>query len=67
VFASPAIISVKNRPIESTIPEFWKVAFIPAPAPRARAGRLFITSARFGEENRPMPTPLSSSNAAKAG
>ena len=53
--ASPTIISVKNKPIDSTIAEFWNVAFMPAPAPRAPAGRLFITAARFGEVNRPMP------------
>ena len=31
---------------------------MPEPEPRASTGRLFITSARFGEENRPIPTPL---------
>ena len=45
---------------------FWNVAFMPAPAPREFAGRLFMISARFGEVNRPMPMPETSSTAAKA-
>ena len=38
------------------------------PARRAArfAGRLFMISARFGEVNRPMPMPLTSSIAANA-
>ena len=32
---------------------------MPAPAPRCEGGRLFITPALFGEENRPMPIPFS--------
>ena len=53
-------------PIDSTIAAFWNVAFMPAPAPRESAGRLFMISARFGEVNRPMPMPLTSSSAANA-
>ena len=34
VDASPMIIIEKNRPIDSTIPEFMKVARIPDAAPR---------------------------------
>ena len=45
---------------------FWKVAFMPAPAPRDVAGRLFMISARFGEVNRPMPMPEISRTAANA-
>ncbi len=36
--ARPAIISEKNRPIDSAVPEFWKVERIPDAAPRC-AGR----------------------------
>ena len=43
------ISRVKKIPIEITWAEFWKVWFMPPPAPRASAGRLFITAARFGE------------------
>ena len=51
---SPTIISVKKIPIESTCAEFWNVWFIPPPAPRCCAGRLFITPARFGEAKAPI-------------
>ena len=47
---------VKNRPMDSTVAEFWKVLSIPAPAPRWSGGRLFMTAAWLGEKNRPMPT-----------
>jgi hypothetical protein len=62
---SPTIIRVKKIPIESTCAEFWKVWFIPPPAPRCAAGRLFITPARLGEANAPIARPISSSTAAK--
>ena len=52
------IISVKKIPIDSTCAEFWKVWFIPAPAPRCSAGRLFITPARFGEAKAPIASPI---------
>jgi hypothetical protein len=47
---------VKNRPIDSTLAEFWKVFSIPAPAPRWSGGRLFMTPAWLGAKNIPMPT-----------
>ena len=46
---------VKNRPMDSTVAEFWKVFSMPAPAPRWSGGRLFMTAAWLGEKNRPMP------------
>jgi len=58
------MISEKKMPIESTMDEFWKVALMPAPTPRRSGGRLFMMPARFGEANRPMPMPLSSSTPA---
>ncbi len=60
------IISVKKIPIESTCAEFWNVWFMPAPAPRCSAGRLFITLARLGAANAPMETPIRKMTAAKA-
>src|SRR6202453_5391014 len=53
--ASPSVTTVKNRPIESTVAEVWKVLSIPAPAPRWAGGRLFMTEAWLGEKNRPIP------------
>ena len=35
---------MKKIPIESTWAEFWNVWFMPPPAPRCCAGRLFITA-----------------------
>ncbi len=61
------IISVKKIPIESTWAEFWKVWFMPPPAPRSPGGRLFITAARLGEANSPIDTPISNSTAANSG
>ena len=61
------IISVKKIPIDSTWAEFWKVWFIPPPAPRSLGGRLFITPARLGEANIPMETPLRNRHAANSG
>ena len=58
VAASPTISRVKKIPIESTWAEFWKVWFIPPPAPRSAGGRLFITAARLGEANIPIEIPL---------
>ena len=57
-------MSEKKMPIESTIAEFWNVAAMPAPTPRRLGGRLFMIPAWFGEANRPMPRPISSSSAA---
>ena len=61
------IISVKKIPIDSTWAEFWKVWFMPPPAPRSPAGRLFITAARLGEANMPIETPLRNRIAANTG
>ena len=52
------IISVKKMPTDSTCAEFWKVWFMPPPAPRSSDGRLFMTAARFGEANSPIETPV---------
>ena len=60
-------MSVKKMPIESTWAEFWKVWFIPPPAPRSPAGRLFMTAARLGEAKRPIEAPISASTAANGG
>ena len=54
------MIRLKKMPIDSTMAEFWNVADMPAPTPRRSAGSEFMMPARFGEANRPMPTPLSS-------
>ena len=67
VAARPAIMRLKKMPSEKTCAEFMKVEFIPPPAPRCRAGRLFITPTRLGAENAPMASPLSSRIPAKAG
>ena len=56
----PTIISVKKTPIDITCAEFWKVWFIPPPAPRSARGRLFITAARLGDANMPIEIPVSS-------
>src|ERR1017187_2161620 len=54
--ASPSVTMVKNRPMDSTVAEFWKVLSIPAPAPRCSGGRLFMTAAWLGEKDSPMAT-----------
>ena len=64
---SPATIRVKNTPTEMTWAEFWKVWFMPPPAPRAPGGRLFMTAARLGEANIPIEIPLSASTSANIG
>ncbi len=51
--ARPTIISVKKRPIDSTMPEFWKVARMPDAAPRCGAGTLFMMPVTLGAANRP--------------
>ena len=60
----PMITSVKKIPMDNTWAEFWKVAFIPEPAPRSCGGRLFITPARLGLAKAPMAKPFSSSRRA---
>ena len=67
VAESPMIISVKKIPIESTWAEFWNVWFMPAPAPRWRAGRLFITPARFGAAKAPIDRPMRKMTPANSG
>ena len=62
---SPTIIRVKKIPIERTWAEFWNVVFIPEPAPRCCAGRLFITPARLGEPKAAMVRPVKKSSTAK--
>ena len=52
------MIRVKKIPIESTWAEFWKVVFIPDPAPRCWAGRLFMTPARLGAPKAAMVRPV---------
>ena len=56
---SPATISEKKIPIDSTNAVFWNVAIMPPAAPRWLAGAEFIISARFGEANSPEPKPFS--------
>ena len=58
---------MKKMPMESTWAEFWKVVFIPDPAPRSCAGRLFITPVRFDEPNDDMNSPVTKSNTANSG
>ena len=55
---SPATISEKKIPIDSTKAVFMNVAIMPPAAPRWLAGTAFIISARFGAANTPEPKPL---------
>ena len=64
--ASPAIMSEKNTPIDSTKPEFWNVASMPEAAPRWCRGTLFMMAAALGAENRPMPAPARKMSSPKA-
>ena len=66
VLASPTAISVKNAPIESTMPAFMPVARIPDAAPRSAAGTAFMIAAEFGAAIRPIPMPLNASSSANA-
>ena len=59
-------MSVKNPPIESTMPAFMPVARMPEAAPRCAAGTAFMIAAEFGAAIRPMPMPLSASSAANS-
>src|SRR5579863_2948085 len=58
VLARPAIISEKKMPIDSDMPEFWKVDRMPEAAPRLWAGTEDMIAAVLGEANRPEPMPL---------
>ena len=61
------MIKVKKMPMDSTWAEFWKVVFMPDPAPRSAAGRLFITPVRFDEPNDDMQSPVTNSSTANSG
>src|ERR1700758_3033562 len=58
VLARPAISSEKKMPMDSDMPEFWKVDRMPDAAPRWCAGTLDMMAEVFGEANRPEPIPL---------
>src|ERR1700722_10645236 len=64
--ARPAIIREKNTPIDSEVPEFWKVARIPEATPRYSAGTLDMTEDELGELYIPMPTPFRAMSRANA-
>ena len=49
-------------PMEKTWAEFWKVVFIPEPAPRCSAGRLFMTPVRLGDPKAAMASPVRKSS-----
>ena len=65
--ASPRMIRVKKMPMESTCAEFWNVVFMPDPAPRSAAGRLFMTPVRFDEPNDDMHRPVTKSSRPNSG
>jgi hypothetical protein len=66
VLASPVIMSEKKMPMDSAVPEFWKVARMPEATPRCRAGTLPMMEAEFGAANIPAPIPFRAMRAAKA-
>jgi len=66
VLARPAIISEKKMPMDSDMPEFWKVDRIPEAAPRSWAGTEDMMAAVFGAANRPDPIPLPRISSANA-
>src|ERR1700722_8460692 len=55
----PAINSEKNTPIDTDVPEFWKVARMPDATPRWLAGTLLMMAEVLGAANIPEPIPLS--------
>ncbi len=55
------MMSVKKMPMERTWAEFWKVVFMPDPAPRSDAGKLFITPVRLEAPNDPITRPMKKS------
>ena len=65
--ASPAIMSEKNSPMDTSMPLFWKVARIPEAAPRWRAGTEFMIPVVFGAAKRPKPMPFRNRRSPKAG
>src|SRR6266480_3548129 len=58
VLARPAIISEKKMPMDSDMPEFWKVDRMPDAEPRCLAGTALMMAEVLGEANSPEPTPL---------
>src|ERR1700740_2863710 len=58
VLARPAIISEKKMPMDSDMPEFWKVDRMPDAAPRSLAGTEDMIAAVLGAATRPEPIPL---------
>src|ERR1700689_322557 len=64
--ARPAIISEKNTPIDSEVPEFWKVDRIPEATPRYSAGTLDMIEDELGELYIPRPTPFRAISRANA-
>jgi hypothetical protein len=64
--ARPTIISEKNTPIDSDVPELKIVPRMPEAAPRSYAGTEFITAVVFGALNRPDPMPLRKMTSANA-
>src|SRR6266705_1132524 len=58
VLARPAIISEKKMPMDSDMPEFWKVDRMPEAEPRCLAGTALMIAAVLGAANRPEPIPL---------
>ena len=65
LLASPAIISEKNTPIDSAVPEFWNVERIPEAAPRWRAGTLLMIEDELGALNMPDADPVERRSAAR--
>ena len=64
--ASPAIMSEKNTPIDTAVPEFWKVERMPEAAPRYLAGTLLMIEEELGAANMPLPIPFTAMSRAKA-
>ena len=54
------IISEKNTPMDSEVPELKTVPRMPEAAPRSYAGTEFMIAVVFGAVNRPLPMPLTS-------
>ena len=58
VEARPAMSRLKKIPMDSDMPEFWKVDRMPDAEPRCPAGTALMIAAVLGEANRPEPIPL---------
>jgi hypothetical protein len=65
LLASPAIMSEKKAPMDSAVPEFWKVARMPDATPRWPAGTLLIIDEALGAANMPLPIPFAARSRAK--